>query len=88
MNAVAVRESHSDREKDFKNSALKAFCTKFASRQAVAVVTLRIKNKTRAILQEAGEDSLGEWLRETNLAAHQLRSVARQRLTGCIVSLR
>ncbi|OLP87224.1 hypothetical protein AK812_SmicGene31570 [Symbiodinium microadriaticum] len=68
-----VRRVHTDRGKEFNNSALKALCAKFGLHQTFAVAEehqtngraegaiLMIKNRTRAILQAAGVDDLSEW---------------------------
>ncbi|CAE7205891.1 RE1, partial [Symbiodinium sp. CCMP2456] len=87
-----VRRVHTDRGREFNNAALKAFCSKFALHQTFALAEehqtngraegaiLRIKSKTRAILQAAGGGDLKEWPLAAKLAAHQLRGVARARL--------
>ncbi|CAE7523117.1 RE1, partial [Symbiodinium necroappetens] len=87
-----VRRVHTDRGREFNNAALKSFCSKFALHQTFALAEehqtngraegaiLRVKNKTRAILQASGQSDLKEWPLAAKLAAHQLRGAARTRL--------
>ena len=88
----SVQRIHTDRGKEFNNSALRAFCQKLGLHQTFAIpeehqtngraegAILRIKNKTRTILQGAGSDDLNEWPLAAKLAASQLRADARKRL--------
>ena len=88
----SVQRIHTDRGKEFSNSALRAFCQKFGLHQTFAIpeehqtngraegAILRIKNKTRTILQGGGCDDLHEWPLAAKLAAYQLRADARKRL--------
>ena len=88
----SVRRVHTDRGREFSNQALRNFCQKFGLHQTFAIpeehqtngraegAILRIKNKTRTILQESDCEDLSEWPLAAKLAAYQLRADARKRL--------
>ena len=88
----SVQRIHTDRGREFSNSALQTFCQKFGLHQTFAIpeehqtngraegAILRVKNKTRTILQEGDCADLTEWPLAAKLAAYQLRTDAGKRL--------
>ena len=88
----SVQRIHTDRGREFRNSAIQAFCQKFGLHRTFAIAEehqtngraegaiLRLKNKTRTLLQTAGCEDLKEWPLAAKLAAYQMRGLARKRL--------
>ena len=87
----SVRRLHSDRGKEYHNTALKAWCAKMGVHKTLALAEehqsngraeggiLRVKSKTRAILQQQGSNKK-EWPLAARLAAHSLQAAARKKL--------
>ncbi|CAE7824231.1 unnamed protein product [Symbiodinium sp. CCMP2592] len=89
---LSVQRIHTDRGKEYRNSALDAFCQKLGVHHTYAMAEehqtngraegaiLKIKNRTRAILEGSGQDDLSEWPLAAKLASYHLRSEARKKL--------
>ncbi|CAE6971030.1 unnamed protein product [Symbiodinium sp. CCMP2592] len=89
---LSVQRIHTDRGKEYRNSALDAFCQKLGVHHTYAMAEehqtngraegaiLKIKNRTREILEGSGQDDLSEWPLAAKLASYHLRSEARKKL--------
>ena len=87
-----VRRLHSGRGREYNNKSLRDWCARHAVHKTPAVAEehqgngraegaiLRVKSKTRTILQEAGS-SKADWPLAAKLAAHELKNAARRRLS-------
>ncbi|CAE7730336.1 GIP, partial [Symbiodinium necroappetens] len=86
-----VRRLHSDRGREYNNKSLRDWCARHSIHKTFAVAEehqgngraegaiMRVKNKTRVILEESGPDK-SEWPLAAKLAAHELKNEARRRL--------
>ena len=86
-----VRRLHTDRGREYNNKHLRDWCARHAIHKTLAVADehqgngraegaiLRIKNKTRTILEEAGSDKI-HWPFAAKLGAHALQNEARRKL--------
>ena len=85
----SVQRLHSDRGREYNNETLKTWCAKFGIHKTLAfaeehqsngraeAAIMRVKGKTRSILQGSGSD-LADWLLAAKLAAHELRESTRR----------
>ena len=86
-----VRRLHSHRGREYNNKPLRDWCARHSVHKTLAVAEehqgngraegaiMRVKSKTRTILEEAGSEKSG-WPLAAKLAAHELKNVARRKL--------
>eukprot|EP00439_Symbiodinium_sp_Y106_P072524 s1692_g13.t1 len=86
---LSVQRLHTDRGREYNNETLRAWCAKFGIHKTLAfaeehqsngraeAAIMRVKGRTRTILQGSGE-KLCEWPLAAKLAAHELRESARK----------
>ena len=86
-----VRRLHSDRGREYNNKPLRDWCARHAVHKTLAVAEehqgngraegaiMRVKNKTRTILQESDSEKC-DWPLAAKLAAHELKNASRRRL--------
>ena len=86
-----VRRLHSDRGREYNNKPLRDWCARHAVHKTLAVAEehqgngraegaiMRVKSKTRTILEESASEK-SDWPLAAKLAAHELKNAARKRL--------